>query len=95
MAIHVDEEALIDLRQALETAGEDYKELLKSLEGLILEITSGNIQGDPATDLLNKFEAKKATFEKLAETIDEAERYIGTQKQAFTSMLSDLSSGMR
>ena len=77
MAIHVDEAALSDLKNALETAGE------------------GDIQGDPATDLLNKFQAKEDTFNKIAETIDDAEEYMGLQKQSFSQMISDLSSGMR
>ena len=35
MAIHVEEEALNDLRNALETAGEDYKNKLTRLQNLI------------------------------------------------------------
>lgn len=93
--IHVDESALSDLRTALETAGEDYKRDLARLQNLINEITSGDIQGDPATDLLNKFQAKEATFKALAQTIDEAEEYMGIKKATFTSMISDLSAGMR
>ena len=93
--IHVDEEALADLRNALETAGENYKSNLAKLQGLINEITRGDIQGDPATDLLNKFQAKEATFKALANTIDEAQEYMGMQKTKFTSMIGDLSSGMR
>ena len=95
MAIHVDEAALSDLRQALETAGEDYKSNLARLERLIGEITSGDIQGDPATDLLNKFKAKEEIFNKLAQTIDEAEEYVGIQKEAFGKLVSDLASGMK
>ena len=95
MAIHVDEAALRDLKNALETAGEDYKRDYARLKNLIQEITSGDIQGDPATDLLNKFQAKEDTFNKLAQTIDDAEEYMGLQKQSFTQMISDLASGMK
>ncbi len=95
MAIHVDEAALSDLKNALETAGEDYKRDYARLKSLISEITSGDIQGDPATDLLNKFQAKEDIFNKIAETIDDAEEYMGLQKTSFTQMISDLSSGMR
>ena len=80
MAIHVDE---------------DYKRDYARLKNLIQEITSGDIQGDPATDLLNKFQAKEDTFNKLAQTIDDAEEYMGLQKQSFTQMISDLASGMK
>ena len=63
--IHVDEAALADLRDALATAGEDYKSDLARLTALIQEITSGDIQGDPANDLLAKFNAKEETFKRL------------------------------
>lgn len=95
MAIHVDEASLSDLKNALETAGEDYKSNLARLQSLVTEITSGDIMGDPATDLLNKFQAKEDTFNKLAQTIDEAEEYMGMQKESFSSMISDLASGMK
>ena len=92
--IHVDEESLNDLKNALQTAGEDYKTNLARLQSLINEITHGDIQGDPANDLLSKFQAKEDTFKKLANTIDEAEEYMGIQTQKFGSLISDLKSGM-
>ena len=93
--IHVDEESLKDLRNALETAGEDNKRDLSRLKALIAEITSGDIQGDPANDLLAKFQAKDETFKRLADTIDDAQEYMGIQTQKFGSMISNLQSGMK
>ncbi len=95
MAIHVEESALNDLRNALETAGTEYKNSYARLQNLISEITSGDIQGDPANDLLAKFQAKDDTFKSLQQTIDEALEYMGAQKQAFTGMISELSSTMK
>ena len=95
MRIHVEESALNDLRNALETAGEDYKNNLARLQNLINEITSGDIQGDPAKDLLAKFKAKEYVFKGLAQTIDDAEEYMGMQKTKFTSLIGDLSSSMK
>ena len=92
--IHVEEEALNALKNALATAGEEYKSSLSRLTNLINEITSGDIQGDPANDLLQKFQAKEDTLNKLAETIDEAEGYLGMRTTSFTNMISDLKSGM-
>lgn len=94
MKIHVEESALNDLRNALETAGEDYKNKLARLQNLINEITSGDIQGDPANDLLTKFQAKEDVFKGLAQTIDDAEEYMGMQKTNFTSLIEGLSSSM-
>ena len=95
MAIHVEESALNDLRNALETAGTEYKNHYARLQNWISEITSWDIQGDPANDLLAKFQAKDETFKSLQQTIDEALEYMGAQKQAFTSLISDLSSTMK
>lgn len=95
MAIHVDEAALNDLKNAMQTAGEGYKKNLAKLTNLVEEITSGDIQGDPAQDLLQKFQAKEDTFKKLADTIDEAEGYMGMQTTKFTNMIGDLKSGMK
>ncbi len=94
MRIHVEESALNDLRNALETAGEDYKNKLVRLQNLINEITSGDIQGDPANDLLTKFQAKEDVFKGLAQTIDDAEEYMGMQKTNFNSLIEGLSSSM-
>ncbi len=94
MRIHVEESALNDLRNALETAGEDYKNKLARLQNLINEITSGDIQGDPANDLLAKFQAKEDVFKGLAQTIDDAEEYMGMQKTNFNSLIESLSSSM-
>jgi len=93
--IHVEEEALNALKNALATAGEEYKSSLSRLTNLITEVTSGDIQGDPATDLLQKFQAKEDTLNKLAQTIDEAEGYLGMQTTSFTNMIGDLKSGMK
>ena len=95
MAIHVEEESLNDLKNELSTAGESYKSNLTKLTNLVNEITSGDIQGDPADDLLAKFQAKEDTLRKLAETIDEAEGYMGMQTTKFGDMIGDLKSGMK
>ena len=92
--IHVDEEALKTLKNALETAGQEYKSNLARLTNLIEEITSGNIQGDPANDLLAKFQAKQDTLNKITQTIEEAEGYMGLQTTKFGTMIGDLKSGM-
>lgn len=93
--IHVDETALNALKNALENAGQEYKSSLARLTNLIEEITSGDIQGDPANDLLQKFQAKQDTFNKLTQTIEEAEGYMGLQTTKFGNMIGDLKSGMK
>ncbi len=93
--IHVDEASLNDLKNALATAGESYKNNLARLTNLVNEITSGDIQGDPATDLLQKYQAKEGTFKKLAETIDEAEGYMGMQTTKFGNMIGELKTDMK
>ena len=93
--INVDEAALNSLKNALQTAGQEYKTSLAKLTNLVEEVTSGDIQGDPATDLLNKFQAKEDTFKGLTNTIEEAEGYMGLQTTKFGNMIGDLKSGMK
>ena len=90
MRIHVEQEALNSLRRGLETAGEEYKKNLARLTNLIGEITSGDIQGDPATDLLNKYHEKEEAFNELAREIDKAEQYVGLKGTSFADMLAEL-----
>lgn len=92
--IWVDEESLNKLKNALENAGVDYKNNLTKLENLINEITSGDIQGDPANDLLKKYQEKKEMFEGLRRTIDDAGQYVGAQTGKFNDMIGELQQGM-
>ena len=81
-------------KRSVRTYGEDTQSLAR-LTSLIEEITSGDIQGDPANDLLQKFQAKQDTFNKLTQTIEEAEGYMGLQTTKFGNMIGDLKSGMK
>ena len=90
MRIHVEEEGLVELRQALGTAGENYKELLARLTNLIEEITNGDIQGDVADDLLEKFRAKEDDFRSLEKAITEVEEKVGVKGKDFTAMIEGL-----
>lgn len=92
--VHVDEEALKYLKDALLKEGENYSYNYKRLTNLIEQITSGSIQGDPADDLLAKYEAKKEIFQKVQETIEEAEKYMGLKTTAFGNMVGDLKRDM-
>ena len=93
--IHVEESALNTLRNALETAGEDYKTNLARLTNLIEEITRGDIQGDPADDLVEKFQAKQDTLNNIEKTIEEAEEYMGMQTKGFNTLITDLKADMK
>ena len=93
--IKVDEAAINSLKNAIGTAGQEYKSNLARLNNLIEEITSGDIQGDPANDLLAKFRAKESQFRNITRTIEEAEEYMGIKGNKFDSMISELKAGMR
>ena len=94
-SIHVDEAAWNTLKNALATAGEEYKRNLARLTNLITEITKGDIQGDPANDLLAKFQAKQDILNKITQTIEEAEEYAGMQTTKFGNLIGNLKSGMK
>lgn len=92
--IKVDEQSLRTLREALASAGETYKHNLARLNSLIEQITNGDIKGNPANDLLTKYKAKEAIFRGLANTIDEAEGYVGLKNKKFSDMIGNMSSKM-
>ncbi len=93
--IEVHEEALQDLKNALETAGEDYKANLARLTALIEEITRGDIRGNAADQLLAKFQEKQDIFNALTRTIEDAEEYTGAQKTKFANMMDTLNAAMK
>lgn len=93
--VSVNESALNDLANSIETAGQEYRSNLARLTNLIQEITSGDIQGDPANDLLARYQEKEDTFKRLAQTIEEAEGYAKQQKAKFQTMMDDLHAGLK
>lgn len=93
--IVVSEGALNKLKNAIGTAGKDYKENLARLRALMEEITNGDIQGDLATDLMNKFQARKDDFDQIQRMIDDAEEYMGMKGTQFNATVSDIQSGTR
>ncbi len=93
--IHVEESELIKLKGALESAGANYKMNLAKLKNLIDEITAGDIQGDVANDLRNKFMAKQDDFNSLTKSLEDAEQYTGAKGTSFVNMVSDLKSTMK
>ena len=93
--VHVEEEALVNLRNDFGTAGENYKANYNKLTNLISEITSGHIQGDPANELLQKYEEKREAFEKVFEMIDSTQDYANSRTNQFVSDVDTLMKNMR
>lgn len=91
--IVVSEGALNKLKNAIATAGKDYKENLAKLRALMEEITNGDIQGDLATELMNKFQARKDDFDQIQKMIDDAEDYMGMKGTQFNTTVSNIQSG--
>jgi cob(I)alamin adenosyltransferase len=91
--IIVSQGALDKLKNAIATAGKDYKENYAKLTALMDEITNGDIQGDLATELMNKFSARKEDFEKIQKMIDDAEDYMGMKGSQFNTTTSNIQSG--
>ncbi|MBQ9018752.1 MAG: hypothetical protein IJ097_00375 [Bacilli bacterium] len=87
--------SLNSVTQALETAGKDYREKLARVTALIEEITRGDIQGDPATDLLAKFNAKQDIFKGLAQTLERAEEEMRRQEGRFNEAMDTIMEEMR
>lgn len=93
--IHVEEQALADLKGALGTAGKEYLDNYKRLTNLINEITRGDITGPLADEFLKKFNDKKGVLMAVANTIEEAEHYTGMQQTGFGITMEETQAGMR
>ena len=91
--IIVSEGALNKLKNAIATAGKDYKENLAKLRALMDEITNGDIQGDLADELRSKFLARQDDFKAIQKMIDDAEDYMGMKGTQFNTTVSNIVSG--
>lgn len=92
--VHVEEEALVRLKKDFESAGESYKTNYTKLTNLIGEITSGHIQGNPANELLKKYEEKKEAFEKVYEMINSTQNYLSGRTEQFVNDVDSLMKNM-
>ena len=92
--VNVDEEAIESLRDALQTAGEEYKYNLNRLITLINDITNEEIKGAPATNLLKDFKSKEENFKKIEETINIAEENINRQRKEYNNMIMEMEEEM-
>ena len=88
--VKVNEESLDRLRDALRTAGENFKSNLSKLEFLMDEITSRDIQGEIATEFLNKFKNKEAVLKNIERTINNAEDYTSNKLNKFNNLVGNL-----
>lgn len=93
--ISVSDEVLANVINSMTSAVENYMENYKKLTNLMNEITNGDITGDPATQILNKYNAKEETFKQLYNTLEEANSYMKEQKNKFGTMMSSLESSFR
>ena len=93
--ISVSEEVLVNVINSMTAAVENYMENYKKLSNLMNEITNGDITGDPATQILNKYTAKEETFKQLYTSLEEANTYLQEQKNKFGTMMSSLESSFR
>lgn len=93
--VHIEETALVNLKNEFGTAGESYKNNYVKLTNLISEITSGHIQGDPANELLQKYEEKKEAFEKVYEMINSTQEYVNGRTNQFVNDVDSLMKDMK
>ena len=91
--IIVSDSALGQLKNAIATAGKDYKENYARLRALMDEITNGDIQGDLANELKSKFDARRDDFDAIQKVIDDAEDYMGMKTSQFQTTTSNIQSG--
>lgn len=93
--ISVSDEVLANVIKPMTDAVENYMENYKKLTTLMNEITNGDITGDPAKQILSKYNAKEETFKNLYKSLEEANLYLQEQKNKFGTMMSSLESSFR
>ena len=93
--IHVEEAALVKLKNELGTTGETYKKNFDRMTALVKEIVSGHIKGDPADEFLKKYEAKKEAFQRVYDVISDTQDYMGGKTTRFVNDVNDLMKEMR
>ena len=93
--IKVDEASLNAFRNSFKKAGDSYMTQLKGLTAFIEEVTKGHIQGDPAIQILNKYNEKKAVFKNILDIIDEGYGYMGLKTKDFSQTLSNIKGSMK
>ena len=93
--ITVSEEELNAIAASLRDASNEYNSSYTKLTNLIQEITRGDITGQVADDLKNKFDSKEETFKNLKATIDQAEQYMNQQLKSFNDVAEGVMAEMR
>ncbi len=93
--IGADSATLKQLTQNLEKYATEYQENYNKLTNLVNEIVAGDFTGDPATDFLNKYEAKKDMLTSVYQRLDEAKSYAHQEEVKFGQMIDDLQGTMK
>ena len=89
-AIRVNSADLKKVAADTDTALTAYKTNYSKLTAVIQEITNGGFKGELANDFLNKYDAKKDTFDGITKTLDTAEEYLTRQGTNFEKMMADV-----
>lgn len=92
--IHVEEDALNELKKGIATSGEQYERNLEKLDSIVEEIISGDIQGEVADTFKAKYDSKKDDFNKLKNALEEAKQVLGLRTEDFVNMMDEVNNTM-
>ena len=93
--IGADSATLKQLTQELEKYANEYQENYNKLTNLVNEIVAGDFTGDPATDFLNKYEAKRDMLTSVYQRLDEAMSYTHQKEGEFGQMIDNVEGTMK
>lgn len=93
--IAVSTENLRNVENAVSTAGESYLRNFTRLTNLINEIVAGDIRGDAADDLLQKYQAKEVILKAIQKSLDEADECVRGKQAGFNQLMGNIKSGMK
>lgn len=83
------------LKQQLEQAGSDYKSNYAKLDRLVQQITNGEFKGQPADTFKSLYESKRDIFDKVQQSINEAEGYVDDELKKFVNLTNNLMDNMK
>ena len=90
-----DEAVLSQLVRDLAQAGDDYSTNYKELTSLIENIESGTMRGPVAAELKRLYDDKKATFEAVANFVENNKGELHQKVNEGVQLLEDLRAGMK
>ncbi len=86
---------MMELRMKYIDNADSYRSNLKKLEQIMDVLTNSDIGGQPAKDLLTKYEDKKPQFDAITQALNTCDERMGKKIDGFKNLISEISGSMK